>query len=69
MAIKIIQFKNGRKEIWEVVALERFSTGLKRMLVIQIAELINELEACEDQGASIGSVHAIRFLELCYQAA
>ncbi len=68
MAI-IIKFKEGRKQVWHLVALQDLSLDIKRILAVQLKELIDKLEDCEDEGASVGSVHAIRFLDDCYQAA
>lgn len=68
MAI-VFKFRHGRKERWDVVSFHELPVDMKRMLIVQIGELIHEIEDCEDDAASIGSVHAIRFLDDCYRAA
>lgn len=65
----IIKFKEGQKQVWHMMSLQELSADLKCMLAMQLKELIDEMEDCENEGASIGSVHAIRFLDDCYRAA
>ncbi len=65
----IIKFKDGQKQVWHLVSLQDLSAELKRSIMVQLHELIDEIESYEDEGASIGSVQGIRFLDDCYQAA
>lgn len=65
----VITFKEGRKQVWHLIELKVLSTDLKRSLAVQLTELIDEIEDCEDDAASIGSVHAIQFLDGCFRAA
>lgn len=65
----IITFKEGQEQVWHLLALEELSTDLKRILAVQLEGLIDDLEVCEDEGVSLGSVDVIRFLDGCYQAA
>ena len=65
----IIKFRDGRKEVWRVMELKCLSTDIKRLLLIQFKEFIDEIEDCEKESASIGSIRAIEYLDGCYQAA
>jgi hypothetical protein len=65
----IVNFKDGKKQVWHVVALEKLCADIRSMLAIQFRELINEIEDCEDEGVSVCSVRAIQFLDDCYFAA
>jgi L-serine deaminase len=68
MAI-IIKFKEGQKQVWHLVSLQELQADMKRSMTMQLKELIDEIEDCEAEGASIGSVHIVRFLDNCYLAA
>jgi hypothetical protein len=63
---KIIRFQQGEKEFWDVVALPELPRDMRRMLHVQIRELIHEIEDCED-GSALPQV--VKFIERCYQAA
>jgi len=65
----IIKFKHGRKECWHLIPLEDLSTDLKRMLNMQVRELINEIEDCEVETLSFERVSTLEFLNACYRAA
>jgi hypothetical protein len=68
MAI-IIKFNHGRKEIWHVITLPGLSPDLNSRLSMQMKEFIHEIEDCELEPRSIGSVADIRYLKQCYSVA
>jgi hypothetical protein len=68
-SIIIIKFKQGQKQVWHIVSLQALSLDLQDILRVQLRELVDEIEDGEDDAASIGSVHAIRFLDDGYRAA
>jgi hypothetical protein len=65
----IIKFNQRRKEVWHVVALQELISDFKHILAMQLKELINEIEDCEDEAASVGTVRAVQFLDDCYLVA
>jgi hypothetical protein len=66
---RIIRFKNGLKEVWNIMPVEDLCTNIKLNLKVQVMEFINEIEDCEDETASIASIYAVKFLDSCYLAA
>lgn len=69
MNTKIINFKDGEMEIWHLSALQSLSHDMKRMLWVQISELVNEIEDCEIESASTGTVKSVQYLKNCRHAA
>lgn len=65
----VIKFKNGRKALWHVVAVEDLSAEIKPLLVNKFKELINHIEDSEDETVPIGSNNVVQFLDDCYLAA
>jgi len=65
----IIKFNEKRKEVWHVVALPELISDIKHILSMQLKELVNEIEDCEDEAASVGTVRAVQFLDDCYLVA
>lgn len=69
MNTKIINFKNGEMEVWHLASLRELSHDMRRILWVQISELVNEIEDCEIESDSIASVEAVNFLKNCRHAA
>jgi hypothetical protein len=66
---RIIRFKDGVKEVWNVMPVEDLCANIRLTLKIQVLEFINEIEDSEDETASIASIYAVKFLDSCYLAA
>lgn len=60
----VIKFRQGRQEPWDVVSLHDLPKDLKRILSIQVRELIHEIEDCENDLKTKNFV----LLEACLKA-
>ncbi|MBX9572757.1 MAG: hypothetical protein K2X77_27925 [Candidatus Obscuribacterales bacterium] len=69
MNTKIINFKNGEMEVWHLTPLRDLSHDMRRILWVQISELVNEIEDCELESNSLASVESVQYLKNCRHAA
>ncbi len=63
---KVIKFHQGDKQIWHVLALSELPQDMKRMLIVQVRELIHEIEDCDSSNIHL---RLVELLERCFKSA